>query len=98
VLARAATHQYVRRYAQLYNVGPANEGELFWHEVGSRWDGITVMSFAGVTDLEDYLMTDHYAAVQADEGKFTAAEGSEYWTALNYNIINRLYPERITKR
>lgn len=98
VVARAATHHYVRRYAQLHNVGPAKQGDLFWHPLGSTWDGITVMSFAGITDVEDFLMTDHYAAIQADEAKFIDHGQSEYWTALNYNVINRLYPEQTTKR
>ncbi|MBX9623327.1 MAG: EthD domain-containing protein [Gemmataceae bacterium] len=98
LVGKAATHQYVRRYAQLHNVGPAKEGDLFWHPVGSRWDGVTVMSFAGVTDLEDYLMTDDHAAVEAAERQLTDPAGSEYWTAVNYNIINRLYPERVTRR
>ncbi|MEJ7637386.1 MAG: EthD domain-containing protein [Singulisphaera sp.] len=97
-LSRGATHRYVRRYAQLHNIGPAKEGDLFWHPVGSGWDGITVMSFAGMTDVEDYLMNDDYAAVERDEAEFVDHDRTEYWTGLNYNIINRIYPEQVTGR
>ncbi len=98
VIARGATHEYVRRYAQLHNVGPKKEGDLFWHAAGSQIDGVTVMSFGSMNDLEDYLMTEHYAAIEADEREFVDPVRSEYWTALNYNIINRLYPEMATRR
>ena len=57
-----------------------------------------MISFAGVTALKDYLMSDHHAAVRAAEQEFTDVAGSEYWTALNYNIINRLFPEQATRR
>jgi hypothetical protein len=98
VMGLPATHRYVTRYAQLHNIGPAKEGELFWHPVGSRWDGITVMSFACMADLEDFLMTDDYAAIDADELEYVDPKQSEYWSALNYNIINRIYPEQETVR
>lgn len=97
VIGTAATHQYVRRYAQLHNIGP-KEGELFWHPISSKWDGLSIFSFAGVTDLEDFLMSDDYAAIEADEARIVDATGSEYWTGVNYNMINRLYPERVTRR
>ena len=98
VLSQPATHRYVLRYAQLHNIGPAKPGELFWHPVGSKWDGITVMSFACMTDLEDFLMSDDYAVIEADEQQHVDAQQSEYWSALNYNIINRIYPEQETVR
>lgn len=94
--SQKVTHQFVRRYAQLHNIGPATEGEIFWHPVSSVWDGISVFSFAGVTDLEDFLMTEEYAAIEADEAKFVDHANSEYWTGVNYNIINRIYPESAT--
>jgi len=43
-------------------------------------------------------MADDDDAIAADEAKFGDPQATEYWTALNYNIINRLYPERVTKR
>jgi hypothetical protein len=98
VLSKPASHQYLRRYVQLHNIGPAKEGDLFWHPVGSTWDGISVLSFDGMTDAEDFLMTQCNVAIEADEATFIDHDGSEYWTALNYNIINRMYPERVTKR
>jgi hypothetical protein len=98
VLAKPATHKYVKRYVQLHNVGPLSEGEPFWHPIGSQIDGITIMAFANMNDVEDFLMTDDYKEMEKDECRIADPEKSEYWTALNYNIVNRVYPEQATKR
>lgn len=93
VIARPATHAYVRRYAQLHNIGstqPDPEGSLI--------DAISVLSFASVNDVEDYLATDDYLAIEADEATFIDLERSEFWTGLNYSVINRLLPELATQR
>jgi hypothetical protein len=97
VLAKLATHKYVKRYAQLHNVGPISEGEPFWHRAGSQIDGITIMAFANINDAEDFLMTIDYKEIEADEHRVTDPEKSEYWTALNYNVVNRVYPEHATR-
>lgn len=97
MVAKPATHQYVRRYAQLHNIGPAREGDLFWHPVSRVWDGITVMSFSCVADLEDFIMSDDYNTMLSDEAEYSDLSLSEYWTGINYNIINRLYPEVVSK-
>jgi len=94
VIAQPATHQYVRRYAQLHNIGstqqPDPEGRLI--------DAISVLSFASVNDVEDYLLTDGYRTIEADEASFIDLERSEFWTGLNYSVINRLLPELATRR
>lgn len=64
---------------------------------GSRIDGISVLVFASVNDVEDYLGQPDYVAIEAQEAELTAG-GSEFWTAVNYSVINRLMPELTTKR
>lgn len=49
-------------------------------------------------DPSAFLMTQCNVAIEADEATFIDHSQSEYWTALNYDIINRMYPERVTKR
>jgi hypothetical protein len=93
LLSRPATHRYVRRYAQLHYVGSTQDDPE-----GSRMDGITVLGFSSVNDVEDYLTDPDYRAVEADEAALVDATGSEFWTAVNYGVINRLYPEVATVR
>lgn len=54
--------------------------------------------FARTADVEDFLMTEDYAAIANHEATFVNHHESEYYTCLNYNIINRLYPEVATRR
>ena len=91
VLAQPATHTYVRRYAQLHNTGSTQ-----YDPEGSLMDGISVLAFASLNDVEDYLVSDDYRAIAADEATFTDVARSEYWTGLNYSVINRLLPELTT--
>ncbi|RYY18476.1 MAG: hypothetical protein EOO36_08050 [Cytophagaceae bacterium] len=93
VLAQPATHAYVRRYAQLHNIGSTQADPE-----GSPMDGISVLSFASINDVEDYLATADYHAIEADEATFIDHARSEFWTGLNYSVINRLLPELATRR
>jgi hypothetical protein len=93
VLQQPATHTFVRRYAQLHYIGSTQTDPA-----GSEMHGITVMGFASVNDVEDYLTHSDYAAIETDEATLMDASGSEFWTAVNYSVINRLYPEQATKR
>jgi hypothetical protein len=93
VIAQPATHAYVRRYAQLHNIGSTQADPE-----GSLIDAISVLSFASVNDVEDYLATNDYQAIEADEATFIDLGRSEFWTGLNYSVINRLLPELATKR
>lgn len=93
VIAQPATHAYVRRYAQLHNIGSTQADPE-----GSLIDAISVLSFASVNDVEDYLVSDDYQAIEADEATFIDLNRSEFWTGLNYSVINRLLPELATKR
>ncbi|WP_419729587.1 EthD domain-containing protein [Lichenicola sp.] len=91
VLAQRATHEFVRRYAQLHTIGSTQEDPE-----GSRIDAVSVMGFASLNDVEDYLVSPDYAAIEASEHRF-AGDGSEFWTAVNYSVINRLLPELATE-
>lgn len=93
VLAKPATHQYVKRYAQLHYTSSTQADPA-----GMLMDGITLMAFASVNDVEDYLTHADYRAIEADESAITDAGLSEFWTAVNYSVINRLWPERTTVR
>ena len=90
VLARPLTGKFVRRYAQLHNIGSTQKDPE-----GSKIDAASVLAFGSVNDVEDYLLSDDHAAIQASENAL-AGDGSEWWTAINYSIINRLAPEVAT--
>jgi len=92
VLAQAATGEFVRRYAQLHNIGSTQEDPE-----GSRIDAVSVLGFASLNDVEDYLVSPDYQAIAASE-QALEGEGSEWWTAINYSVINRLMPEVATRR
>jgi len=92
VLAQAATQEFVRRYAQLHNIGSTQKDPE-----GSKIDAISIFAFASLNDVEDYLVSDDHEAIEASEDAL-AGEGSEWWTGINYSVINRLLPERATDR
>lgn len=93
VLAQGATRRYVRRYAQLHYIGSTQPDPA-----GALMDGITVMSFGSVNDVEDFLTSADHRAIAADEAAITYAPLSEFWTAVNISVINRLMPEVATRR
>jgi hypothetical protein len=82
----------VKRYAQLHNISVPTDA--FFDPIGDQFDGITVMSFANPTDLEHFLTSRTYARIVADENVFIAE--SEYFTAINYIIINKIPHEHPT--
>jgi hypothetical protein len=90
VTANPATREFVRRYAQLHNIGSTQIDPE-----GSKIDAVSVLSFASMNDVEDYLVSAEHAAIEASENALQG-EGSEWWTALNYSVINRILPERAT--
>jgi len=57
---------------------------------------VSIFAFASMNDVEDYLVSDGHAAIAASEQTLTG-EGSEWWAALNYSVINRLMPELATE-
>ena len=56
-----------------------------------------MLSFASLNDVEDYLVSADYAATEAAEGELADPETSEFWTAVNYSVVNRLMLELATK-
>lgn len=92
VLKAPATHEFVRRYAQLHNIGSTQEDPE-----GAKIDAVSLLAFASMNDVEDYLVSDDHQAIEASESAL-ASEGSEWWTAINYSVINRLLPELATER
>jgi hypothetical protein len=90
VMAQAATGEFVRRYAQLHNIGSTQTDPE-----GSKIDAVSIFAFASMNDVEDYLVSADHAAIEASENAL-ADEGSEWWTAINYSVINRLAPEVAT--
>ncbi len=97
VLAQADTKRLVKRYVQLHNVGPTVEGKPFFHPETSRIDGVTLMSFATMRDVEAFLMSESHAVIAADEQSISTAEAGDYWSGLNFSIVDRLPPEKASK-
>jgi hypothetical protein len=98
VLAQQATRTLVGRYVQLHNVGGATEGEAFFYPETSAIDAVTLMSFSNMNDLEAYLLSEGHAAIMKSEERFSLTAEAEYWSALNFNIVQREAGERPTAR
>jgi hypothetical protein len=92
VLRQPATHEFVRRYAQLHNIGSTQDDPE-----GAKMDAVSILAFSSMNDVEDYLVSQDHAAIEASEDQL-AGDGSEWWTAINYSVINRLLPELATQR
>lgn len=97
VLKQEETQGLVRRYVQLHNIGPVTEGEPFYHAAASRIDGVTLMGFSAMKDVEIFLQSEGYAAIEEDERSMTDAGASEYWTGVNFSVVDQLSPETITR-
>ena len=80
----------MRRYAQLHNIGSTQKDPE-----GSKIDAVSVLAFASLNDVEDYFLSSDHAAIEASE-QALAGEGSEWWTAITYSVVNRLLPEVAT--
>lgn len=87
----------IRRYVQLHSIGPTEPGQPFFHEQTKDIDGVTLMSFGTVNELEDYLRSYEYAAIAEDEVQWTNPDGAESWTSIGMVIVNRLGPEKVTR-
>lgn len=93
ILSQNATKMYVSRYAQLHTFSMTQDDPQ-----GEKIDGISVISFSSLNDLEDFLATDDWKTIEAAEGRLTDEVNSEFWTTVNYSVINRLVPELATER
>ncbi|MEW6339340.1 MAG: EthD domain-containing protein [Paraburkholderia sp.] len=97
VLQQPATTRYVKRYVQLHNIGATEPGQPFFHPVGHKIDGVSIMGFTSINDLEDFLLDPGVAQLAHKEAEFVAQEGGEYWTGLSYQVVNQIYPETATR-
>jgi len=95
-LAAAKIGAWVKRYVQLHNIGPTEPGQPFYHPQASGIDGVTLMNFASINDLEDFLRSAEYKLIAEDEARMANVVASEWWTAIGMVLVNRIASERIT--
>ncbi|MDX7990738.1 hypothetical protein [Xenorhabdus littoralis] len=86
----------IKRYVQLHNIGPTEEGQPFYHKYTSSLDGVSLLSFSSINDLEDYLRSPLYQDLIAFEA--TKNETTEYWTSTSITLVNRIRPEYPTHK
>jgi hypothetical protein len=96
VTAQEETQRRVRRYVQLHNIGPTEAGQPLYHPQTCGIDGVTLMGFASVNDLEDFLRSPAQAAITNSEAQEMDLTAGEYWTAIGLVLVNRLASERAT--
>lgn len=90
---QSGAHETIKRYVQLHNIGPQQEGEPFYHPEAAAIDGVSLMAFACLSDLEDFLLSSANAEILAHESMKTDQDASEYWTTVGFVIVNRINPE-----
>jgi hypothetical protein len=83
----------VKRYAQLHNVGGREAGEPFFHPDATTIDGVTLMGFSSLADLEDFLVSPANSNIVEHESLKIEQGASEYWTTIGLVIVNRIRPE-----
>lgn len=88
----------VTRYVQLHNIGGERVGEPFYHPETSAFDGVSLFSFPNMNDVEAFLTSAAWSTLASDEREFAVAEESEFWTAVNFTVINRIQRETATAR
>lgn len=98
VIAQSDTRRLVKRYVQLHAIGPETAGQPFFHPATSRIDGVTVLAFASLKDVESFLLSDSYAAIVAAERSISDVAASEYWTGVVFTVVDQLAAEQATGR
>lgn len=98
VIEQPETRRLVKRYVQIHNIGPEREGQPFFHAATSRIDGVTVMAFASMKNVETFLLSDSHAAIEEAEGAISIPEAGEYWTGATLTVVDQLVPEKETTR
>lgn len=96
VMEQPSTKALVSRYVQLQNIGGTEAGQPFYAEPTASIDGITLMYFRSMNDAEDYVMSDGFKAMAADLQRISDQTKSDYWTALDYVVVNRIGKEKVT--
>ncbi|WP_036771165.1 EthD domain-containing protein [Photorhabdus australis] len=88
IISQPSAQKFVQRYIQLHNIGPITTGEKFFHPVAKDIDAISILAFASITDLEDFLQDPNLSAILENDSLFNI-EKSEYWSALSHTLINQ---------
>ncbi len=86
----------VKRYVELHNIGPETEGQPFYHPATSGIDGITMMAFASMRELETFLLSEDCKAIEMAETTIANTNAGEYWTGAAFTVVDQLGPERAT--
>lgn len=97
VCEQVDTQRLVKRYVQLHNIGPTEVGQPFYHPQTCVIDGVTLMGFTSLNDVEDFLRSSAHAAIADSEAEMAARDSGEYWTAVGFVLVNRVSPELQTR-
>ncbi|RRV10505.1 hypothetical protein EGJ27_02465 [Pseudomonas sp. v388] len=87
---RSNANSLIKRYVQLHNVGPTKAGKPFFHPDASWIDGVTLMSFTSMNDIEDFFRSAEYRAIAQSEALISNVGASEWWTAISIGIVDRI--------
>lgn len=96
VMSQASTKSLVSRYVQLQNIGGTEPGMPFYAEATAAIDAISLLYFRSMNDAEDYVMSDGFKAITNDLNRIADPEKSDFWTAIDYVVINRIGREKVT--
>jgi hypothetical protein len=83
----------IKRYTQLHNIGPTQAKEPLYHPDAAKIDGVSLLGFANVSDIEDFLVSPANNSIVKHEAEMIDQAASEYWTTINLVIVNRIFPE-----
>ncbi|MBD1552476.1 EthD domain-containing protein [Pseudomonas typographi] len=89
---------WARRYVQLHNIGPTEPGHPLYHPQASGIDGVTLLGFASLNDLEDFLRSPGQKAIARDEARMADPSAEQWWTTVGMVLVNRIAPECATAR
>jgi hypothetical protein len=88
------TQRLVKRYVQLHNIGDFEAGDRLFHSATQRIDGVSLMGFSSMNDIEEFVASDGYRAIEAHEK--TLCTEREYWSAVNFVMLNRMRKESVS--
>lgn len=66
-LAAAQSKGWASCYVQLHNIGPTEQGQLLYHSQASSIVGVTLIGFASINDLEEFMRSPEHKAITEDE-------------------------------
>jgi len=98
VYSKPDVQKYVTRYSLNLNIGPSDKNSMFYQEAGQKLEATSAMSFRNMTECEIFLSGDDYRSIEAIENEFVDQEQSEWFTGINYLIVNNVGKEVATNR